>query len=528
MNLVEILEEQAGIRPGAPAIVDVHNRRSRTLTFGELALASRRAAALLQQAGLKPGDTVLVLQPMSAELYIALVAILRLGLVAMFLDPSAGREHIERCCALRPPVALIAKAKAHWLRVLSPALRRIPLKFSIGWAVPGAISFERTQQIEPSSDLFFCKSNTPALITFTSGSTGEPRAALRTHGFLLAQHRVLEKCLQLVAGETDLTTLPIFLLANLASGVTSVIPNADLRFPGAIDPAPVMEQIRTNKVTRIGASPALIERLVDFAEVKQEKLSGLQKIFTGGAPVFPRLLERLGVGAPQAQIFAVYGSTEAEPIAQVQWSESSPADRQLMVQGGGLLAGRPVAEIEIRVLRDQWGMPIGPLSRDDFAALCVSPGKPGEIVVSGEHVLRGYLNGNGDAETKFHVDNTTWHRTGDAGYFDAQGRLWLLGRCSAKIEGNPGTLYPFSVECAAQQFPGIRRATAMPQGDRRVLIMELRKDCPSMDRATVEQLFAWAHIDAIRIIRRIPVDRRHNGKIDYAALKKLHFLKAQC
>src|SRR4029077_2703793 len=89
-----------------------------------------------------------------------------------------------------------------------------------------------------------CAADTPALIRFTSGSTGQPKGAVRTHGFLLEQQRVIEKSLRLVAGDVDLATLPMFVLANLASGVTSIIPPADLRAPGAIDPMPVVRQIR--------------------------------------------------------------------------------------------------------------------------------------------------------------------------------------------------------------------------------------------------------------------------------------------
>src|SRR5262245_28129940 len=98
MNLVELLREQAGQRPDAAAIIDVFRGKSRVTTFAELQLASQCAATLLGESRLKPGDAVLIFHPMSAELYVALLGMFRVGLVAMFLDPSAGKEHIERCC----------------------------------------------------------------------------------------------------------------------------------------------------------------------------------------------------------------------------------------------------------------------------------------------------------------------------------------------------------------------------------------------------------------------------------------------
>src|SRR5574341_454598 len=103
MNIGEILKERSSTCPEAVAILDTHRGHPRALTFAGLDRASAQAAALLRQAGLQPGEAVLVLYPMSAELYIALLAIFRLGLVAMFLDPSAGMEQIARCCELCPP-----------------------------------------------------------------------------------------------------------------------------------------------------------------------------------------------------------------------------------------------------------------------------------------------------------------------------------------------------------------------------------------------------------------------------------------
>jgi acyl-CoA synthetase (AMP-forming)/AMP-acid ligase II len=521
MNVIELLRRQVTTRPDAAAIIDTHRRRSRCTSFATLERASARTAALLLREGLRPGDTVLVFQPMSAELYVALLAILRLGSVAMFLDPSAGREHIERCCGLRPPRALIASAKAHLLRLASPALRRIPVKFAIGAPIPGAVALIQAARLAPHEEVFSCAQDTPALLTFTSGSTGQPKAAVRTHGFLLAQHRVLSETLGLRPGTVDVTTLPIFVLANLASGVTSLIPDADVRRPGAIDPAPLLAQILRYHPVSTVASPALLERLAQCCSQHHCLLPSFRKVFTGGAPVFPRLLDQLQRVAPEADIVAVYGSTEAEPIAHIARRELGADDIHAMLSGSGLLAGPPVKALDLRILPDRWGSPLGPYSEAEFAAQCLSPGVPGEIVVSGEHVLPGYLHGHGDHETKFSADATTWHRTGDAGYLDARGRLWLLGRCAARIEDSHGIIYPLAVEGAASQHGMVRRSACVSHRGRRVLAVEVDERVSRDDLATVKQRLAWARIDEIQVHRHLPVDKRHNAKIDYPALYEL-------
>jgi acyl-CoA synthetase (AMP-forming)/AMP-acid ligase II len=456
MNIAAILRDHAQRYPDDVAIIDVHQGRSRSTTFGQLEIAVGRTAALFRQAGLQPGDPVLLFHPMSLELYTALAAILRCGLTAVFIDPSAGRRYIDRCCALLPPRALVATSKAHLLRLLSPGLRRIPHNFSLGGYVPFACPVETAVGLKADEDIETCAPDTPALVSFTSGSTGRPKAALRTHEFLLAQHRAIEHNLMLTPGEVELVTLPIFVLANLASRVTSVIADADLRRPADIAPENIVRQIRAHAVNRAAASPAFFERMVDYCVARSIELPTLQRVLTGGGPVSPTLLDRLQQVAPAADITAVYGSTEAEPISTVGRRQIDSDDRAAMERGEGLLAGYPVPSLNVRVMQDQWGVSIGQLSEGEFESVCQPVNSAGEIVVSGDHVLRGYLHGRGESENKFRVAGSVWHRTGDAGYFDHKKRLWLLGRCAARVDDGRGALYPLGVEQAALRNPQYR------------------------------------------------------------------------
>lgn len=529
MNIAEILLQRATELGDHAAIVDVHRNnvhrsRDRSYSFRELDAATASVADQLRSAGLKPGDGVLLLHPVAAELYLVLVALFRLGCVAILLDPSAGRAHVERCCAIFPPKAFFGSSRAQLLRWTIPALHRVPKAFCSGW-FPGSQRLDLRAKADArlSRLIVPLAPEAPALVTFTSGSTGQPKAALRTHGFLLAQHRALVASLALQPGTRDLTTLPIFVLANLASGVTSILPDADLRSPGKIAPRPVLAQIRRHAIETTAASPAFISRLLDECERSGIAMPSLSSIYMGGAPVFPGLLRKAKEFCAQAKITAVYGSTEAEPMAEVALSDISKEDFDGMEWGKGLLTGRPVSSISLRVIREQWGAPISPLDARMFDRLMVATGEPGEIVVSGAHVLPGYLKGEGDAETKFEVDGVRWHRTGDLGYMDATSRLWLLGRCNGKIQDARGTLYPFAVECAAMQTPAIRRAALAALDGRRVLAIEAGKaDTPE----DILRSLSWAQLDQVVFLDHVPVDKRHNAKIDYVALdRKLRKLR---
>jgi acyl-CoA synthetase (AMP-forming)/AMP-acid ligase II len=370
-----ILNENAAKWPDREALIATHRGRDTQLTFAALEKAAEHFATRLVLEGIRPGDAVLVFVPMSIELYVALLGLFRLGAIAVFPDPSSGLGHINACCERLPPAALISVWPLRCLRPFVSGLRRIPRALA-----PPALGRSSSAVALPGLP----SPEDPALITFTSGGTGAPKAAVRTHRFLIAQHEALKNSISLEPGERDLTTLPIFVLANLASGITSVLPDAKISHPGSVNVEPLAKQVRRLKPTRTGGSPAFYQRLAAQPSI----LRDFRKIYTGGAPVFPSFLQKLQNLAPQSQIVAVYGSTEAEPIAHIKCSEITASDWQAMREGKGLLAGPTIPEIRLRIVPDQWG-------KEVLIQAPVPEGETGEILVTGDHVLKSYLRGQG-------------------------------------------------------------------------------------------------------------------------------------
>ena len=519
MNLTDLLAEAARAHPDRPALLGPGHPDGVCISFGQLEKDVRQITSFLRKEGFSTGDRILVLVPVGPDLYRVLLGLFRLGLTATFVDPSAGREAITRAVERARPVGFIGPRKAQLLRLLIPGLRRLKAYCTNGW-FPLTCSWEAWRETPGEVDRPSLAPDTPALLTFTSGSTGTPKAAVRTHDFLLRQNASLTRHLPLPEGGVDLATLPIFVLSNLARGVTTLLPDADLRRPGFIEPGPVLAQIRRHRPSTTIASPAFLQRLLE-SDPEGAELRQFQTIYTGGAPLWPEFIERAARLPGPAEWVAVFGSTEVEPIAHLSLRRmlellNDPAAPL------GLPAGRPVEGLTVRILADQWGTPRKDV--EDLNQLPLrGPGEPGEIIVSGDHVLGSYLDGAGDKEALFRVGPTRWRRLGDAGFLDAEGVLWLLGRCAAGLtRKDEAKLYPIPVEMVARQFDWVRQVAMTTIGQPPILALETTHD-PSPDEEEMLRTRLWHCFgQEFRLLRldTIPMDQRHNAKIDYPALEK--------
>jgi acyl-CoA synthetase (AMP-forming)/AMP-acid ligase II/alpha-beta hydrolase superfamily lysophospholipase len=514
-NLAARLALGALRHPERDAIVAYRGRGVTRLRFGDLTARIAAVAAGLAARGIGPGDRVLLFVPMSPELYVALLAVLHRGACAVFVDAWAGRARLDAAVRQARPRAFLAVPKAHWLKALSPALRAVPVSLV---ARPGLAGLGDVAAVPAE----VVTEDDHALVTFTTGSTGAPKAAARSHGFLWAQHQALNAHLGLTPGDVDLPTLPVFVLNNLAVGATSVLCDFDPRRPAEIDPARVRAQIVEAGVTTTSGSPAFYERLGGWCARRGLTLP-VRALFTGGAPVFPRLV-RLLRETTQGVVHVVYGSTEAEPIAGIEAGAMLDAMRGAGAEG--LCVGAPVHEIELRLVRPT----DGPVALDGrgWAAWDVAPGAVGEVVVAGRHVLAGYLDApEADRANKVRDGARVWHRTGDAARLDPSGRLWLMGRISRRVLRSGVEWWSLPAEIRALGVESVRHAAYLGTpdatlGQRAVLCVECAGGrLSTAARAGLREALAAIPVDEVRAMSRIPRDPRHQSKTDATALARL-------
>jgi olefin beta-lactone synthetase len=503
MNITRHFFDAAQKHPEKPAIID---RDGIILSFGELAAEVEKAAAYYRSKGINRGDRVLVFVPMSIPLYRCVLALFHIGAVAVFLDEWVSRERLEVCCRLAKCKAFIAPLKLRALALLSGELRRIPVWLG-----------QQIKTVSGDSSSAAVDVTETALITFTTGSTGIPKAADRTHGFLQAQFDALIQEISPAADDVDMPVLPIVLLLNLGSGIPSVIADYNSRKPKTLNPERIRQQIVVHNVNRITASPYLVEQLgLHAAAHPGADTVLLRRMFTGGAPVFPDQAATMQRGYPQAQINIVYGSTEAEPISRITAAE--------LVQQNELSRGLAVghlAEAATVMILPIKAEPIAVNSITELQQLQLTIGSIGEIVVSGPHVLRHYIdNPEAVKQNKIFIGNAVWHRTGDAGFLDENGSLFLCGRCTSLIYDKAGQLLaPFLWEGKLRLVPGIAAGTILKLGEKIVAVIEPEKNqSAEMLTAKVKALYAF---DEVKLLPQLPRDPRHFSKVDYGKLNEL-------
>jgi len=539
-NVISFLDKHAQLFPGKVALQWVSRKTLQawdgktdlsheSITYKDILDRINIISCRLKKIGIGKGDRVIIFVPLSVELYVTMFAVQRLGAIAVFLDSWARKDHLGVCAQVVQPKAMISFEKAFELCAAVPELANIQIK-----VVVGSHSKNYTGDLESLlmssdfTDIEPVESSDTALITFTTGSSGVPKGANRTHRFLAAQHRALDKEIPYEGNDIDLPVFPIFSLNNLAGGVTTVLPAIDLAVPSDKDAAIIINQIFSCKITCCTVSPSIFVNIAEHCRKNKITLSTLRRVVTGGAPVSKDNVKDFKAIAPAAEIIVLYGSTEVEPIAHIEANEMLRGDSKRE----GVNVGKISEDLKYKFIKI-WRKNIE-LGEKGWQEWEVEAGKAGELVVSGSHVCENYYN-NPEAfkSTKIkEANDKIWHRTGDVGVLDEIGRLWLVGRVHNTIVRANEYLFPVHAEILLKRLNFVRQAAFLgiedtQLGEKTCVAFSLKEGFnPENKEQYVDDIIHLFKenkipVDEVRMVEEIPMDPRHHSKVEYSKLREI-------
>ena len=504
MTIIDKIKDLRKQYPDNTALFDL--KTGNKITFTQIDTKSDEICRYLIQKGFEKGNKIVVFVPIGIEFYLILTAIFKMGLQAVFIDPYAGIEHINKCCEMISPDGIIGSGKTLLKGFFLKGIRKIGKKINYIKMMEHSekLSIYEKNKNQKKIQNEKIDGNTPALISFTSGSTGFPKIIMRTHEFLLGQHNVLEKNLKFEKETAVYSSFPIFLLSHMATGTTTFIPDLNWRKPVESDFRNIIKQITENNIQNIILPPAIFENIVKFCKDKKIMLENVQKVYTGGAPVFYSLMKNIKEVFANAKIIALYGASEAEPISVLNFEDITEEDIENMKNGDGLLAGKIVNEIELKIEELEKTPEKNKISENK-----------GEILVRGENVVDGYLNIEKNSDEN-------WHRTGDMGYINKKGQLILLGRVKGRIQIEENIYYPFTVETAFSFCKNLKKSVLTSKNNKLYLFAERNPEFKGnlSEDSEIKELKEKFGIFKI-IETHIPMDKRHNSKTDYKRLEEI-------
>ena len=513
---------------GTPAVTELGpTGPTAAISFAELDERVTRVAAGLAAIGVRRGDRIALLVPPGADLTAALYGIWRAGVIAVVVDAGLGIRGMRVALRSAGPAYVIGVAKGlAAARLMGTGAQLVsvgPLPASarrglgVRWSLE-AIE-ERGAGVQPPEAP---AAGDPAVIAFTSGATGPAKGVLYLHGQLQAQREQLAALYSITPADRLVAAFGPFALFGAALGIPSAVPDMDLTAPRTLTAKAMGHAAAAIEATMVFASPAALANVVatadDVTPVGRAALSRVRLLLSTGAPVPAETLHAMRGLLPVAEAHAPYGMTEVLPVADIDLAGLDDAGL-----GNGVCVGRPVPGVEVELAPlDAEGIPNGERT--------TAPEVTGEVCVRADHIKARYdrLWVTDWAATP----SPGWHRTGDVGHFDSDGRLWIEGRLVHVIVTAEGPVTPVGMERRVEALPGVRRAAVVGVGPRGaaqvVVVVELagvRRSglAPASLRDSVRSVAGGTSgggpgIAAVLVVRTLPVDIRHNSKIDRVAV----------
>ena len=407
--------------------------RGNPTTYGELREQVARLRGGLVAAGVEPGDRVALAAANNWFFVVSYLAILGCGAVAVPLNPSSPTaEIVNELTAIGARVLIAGPAARDAIQGAKgqlPALEHVFVPH--GTEVPGAESFDSLMTADPAGLVDRADSDVAVLI-FTAGTAGSPKAAMLTHGNLRAN---LEQAQGHPGGavrpsDVAFGVLPMFHIfgLNVVLGLT-LYAGASVVLVERFDPATALETIRNHRVTMVAGAPPMFASWASMVGAGKDDMATVRLALTGAAP----LAEEVARGFEarfEVPLRQGYGLTEAAPVVTAGVIDGPPRWSSV---------GVPLPGVEVRL--------VDPDGED------VLEGDEGEVWVRGDNVFAGYWENA--AATATAISPEGWLRTGDIGVTDEDGFLYLVDRAKDVVIVSGFNVFPTEVEDVLSDHPGV-------------------------------------------------------------------------
>lgn len=444
----------------------------RILTYDDLDRKSDGVAVMLQRNGVRPGDRVAVLSKNSAALVAILFGVAKVGGVFVPLNWRLSSREVGWIFGDAEPALLFIE---HGLE------RLVDQAATSGVTV---IGFEDLGEARFDADGLEGSAPTPvdltrddlAMLIYTSGTTGHPKGAMITHGNFVRHCGLDDPSVPTWTGirrdEVCIVVLPLFHVGGLELLLRPLFTGATVVLHREVDLARILDDIGRYKATMIGLVPTALQMMLDHPASGEVDFASLDKFLYGAAPI-PLPLLKQGLERMGCDFVGTYGMTEANGVVAML----SPSDHR--GHGGERLTstGLPTFDAEIKVV--------------DADGRDLPPGEIGELLVRGSGVMKGYWKRPGATEET--IDEDGWLRSGDAGYRDADGFVFICDRVKDMICSGGENIYPAEVESAVFGHPAIAEVAVVGVPDAKwgesVLAVVVPRTGVTI---TPEEVIAWA------------------------------------